>query len=302
MPDPATGSSPLRESLSYLNWLCNPFQALDAAGIYDLLSTHSPTARGLYLNLGYWPHATDLDAASDALAMLVGERARMRPGDEVLDVGFGFADQDILWANSLRPARIIGLNITASQVAVARQRVSDLGLDECIDLRHGSATDMPLESSSVDKVVAMECAFHFHSREQFFRETWRVLRPGGRLVMADIIPMPATSAFGERLKQRLSWGLVAGKFAIPPENAYTRPTYHSKLAITGFGEIRIDSIREQVYAPLHRFLTEHPEALQRLHPMARLPARFALQFDAASVYCGLDYVLATAMKPPRLRG
>jgi SAM-dependent methyltransferase len=301
MPDPVVSSQPLRQSLRYLNWLYNPFQGLDATDVYDLLSTNSPTAQGLYLNLGYWRDAKDLDAASDALAMLVGHRAGIKPGERVLDVGFGFGDQDILWARTLQPAHIVGLNITASQVTVARQRVTDLGLEDRIDLRQGSATDMPLESNSVDKVVALECAFHFHTREQFFREAWRVLRPGGRLVTADIIPMPATSAFAERLKHRLSWGVVAGKFAIPPENAYTRPTYHSKLAITGFGAIRIESIREQVYAPLHQFLAGHPETLRRLHPMARPPARFALRFDAASIYRGLDYVLATAVKPLQLR-
>ena len=301
MPDPVLSSRPLHESLRYLNWLYNPFQGLDAASVYDLLSTNSPTAKGLYLNLGYWRDAKDLDAASDALAMLVGERAGMKPGDHVLDVGFGFGDQDILWAQTLQPAHIVGLNITASQVAVARQRVTESGLDDRIDLRHGSATDVPLEANSVDKVIALECAFHFHTREQFFREAWRVLRPGGRLVTADIIPMPATSTSGDRLKQRLSWGLVAGKFAIPPENAYTRPTYHSKLAMTGFGEIHIESIREQVYAPLHQFLIEHPETLRRLHPMAQLPARIALRFNADSVYGGLDYVLTTAVKPPQLR-
>jgi len=311
MPEHAAKKLSLRESLSYANWLYNPFQALDAPRIYDLLSTNSPTEHGLYLNLGYWggarapagsgtgsgTGATDLDQASAALAMLVGEQAGIQPGDTLLDCGFGFGDQDILWAQQLKPKRIIGLNITASQVHLARRRVTELGLDDRIDLRQGSATDMPLESNSVDKVVAVECAFHFRTRERFLREAWRVLRPGGRLVMADIIPMPAVSSLPKRLKQRLSWGLVAGKFAIPPENAYTRPSYHSKLAIKGFGAIQIESIRDQVYAPLHRFLMEHPETLQRLHPMVRLPARFALQFDAASVYAGLDYVLASAVKP-----
>ncbi|MGB5834254.1 MAG: methyltransferase domain-containing protein [Thiohalocapsa sp.] len=300
MPHDAVGTHPVRESLSYVNWLCNPFHEFDAAGLYDLLSTNSPTLRGLYLNLGYWRDATDLDEASDALAMLVGEHAQMRPGDTVLDVGFGFGDQDILWARRLKPERIIGLNITDSQVSVARHRVADLGLDRQIDLRHGSATNMRLESQSVDKVVALECAFHFRTRERFLREAWRVLRPGGRLVLADIIPMPSISGFQERLKQRISWGLVAGKFAIPPENAYTGPTYHSKLAMAGFEQIRIRSIRDHVYAPLHQFLIEHPEALHRLHPVARLPARMALRFEAASVYRGLDYVLATAVKPAQV--
>ncbi len=302
MPESTLPTRRLRESLGYLNWLYNPFHGLDAAGVYDLLSTNSPTERGLYLNLGYWRDATDLDAASGALAMLVGERAGLNPTDTVLDCGFGFGDQDILWAQTLKPGHIIGLNITASQVDLARRRVANLGLDEQIDLRQGSATDMPIESNSVDKVVAVECAFHFRSRETFLREAWRVLRPGGRLVLADIVPMPKVSGLSSRLEQRLSWRLVAGKFAIPPENAYTRPTYHAKLAMAGFDRIDIESIREQVYAPLHRFLAEHPDTLERLHPMARLPARVALRFEATSVYRGLDYVLASAVKPKQLLG
>lgn len=299
MAEYAATTPSLRESLRYLNWLYNPLQDLDTPAIYDLLSTYSPTTRGLYLNLGYWKGATDLDRASESLAMLLGEQAAMQPCDTVLDCGFGFGDQDILWTRHLKPRHIIGLNITDSQVRLARRRVADLGLRERIDLRQGSATEMPLPPESVDKVVAMESAFHFDTREQFFREAFRVLRPGGRLVTADIIPMPLSSAWLERFGQRLSWGLVAGKFAIPAENAYTRPTYHSKLAIAGFGEIRIDSIRDQVYAPLHRFLTEHPDTLKRVHPMVRPPARLALRFDAAGVFSGLDYVLATAIKPRR---
>lgn len=286
----------MRESLSYLNWLYNPLHGLDASRIYDLLSTRSPTEDGLYLNLGYWHDVENFDQASDALALLVGETAEIGREDTVLDCGFGFGDQDILWAQQLSPKRIVGLNITGSQVAVARRRVAEKGLEDRIDLRHGSATEMPIESSSVDKVVAVECAFHFCTRETFFREAYRVLRPGGRLVTADIIPMPAVRGLSARLQQRMSWALTAGKFAIPAENAYTRSTYHSKLASSGFEQVRVESIRDKVYAPLHYYLAEHPETLKRLHPMVRLPVRVALRFEATSVHCGLDYVLATAVK------
>lgn len=297
MNPPAASASRLRRGLGYMNWLFNPFHGLDAPAIYDLLSTGSPTERGLYLNLGYWQEAKTIDAASDALARLVGESAGMAPRTTVLDCGFGFGDQDILWARTLRPDRIIGLNITASQVDLARQRVAEAGLDDRIDLRLGSATEMPMDSGSVEIVVALECAFHFHTRERFFREAWRVLRPGGRLVTADIIPTAALRRRTARFQQRISWGLVAEKFAIPAENAETRPIYHSRLALCGFEQIRVESIREHVYAPLHRYLRDHPAALKRLHPLARAVARLALSFDAAAVYRGLDYVLALAVKP-----
>jgi ubiquinone/menaquinone biosynthesis C-methylase UbiE len=287
----------LRRAAGYLNWLLNPRHGLDAAGVYDLLSTGSPTEHGLYLNLGYWRRAASMDAASDALAELVAGAGGMGPGDRVLDCGYGFGDQDILWARRFDPERIVGLNVTRSQVALARRRVAEAGLAERVDLREGSATAMPLDPASFDLVVALECAFHFHTRERFFREAWRVLRPGGRLVTADIIPTPAAAGPGERAQQHLSWRLVAGKFDIPAANAYPRTVYADRLAGCGFSQVRVESIRDDVYAPLHRYLRSHPASLQRLHPLARVAGRVGLWFDAGAVYRGLDYVLATAVKP-----
>jgi cyclopropane fatty-acyl-phospholipid synthase-like methyltransferase len=289
------------ETLRYLNWLFNPFQRLQVTEVYDLLSTRAATERALYLNLGYWQQASDLDSASEALADLLADTVQLAPADELLDVGFGFADQDLRWAEHYRPKRIIGLNLTRSQVEIARERVTERGLDEQIDLRLGSATAMELPDASVDKVIALECAFHFRSREQFLREAMRVLRPGGRIAIADIIPRPAQGGGWQRFKQRASWRLVAKKFSIPWDNAYSIPTYHAKLKLSGFEEIRVQSIRDQVYRPLHEWLRANRSALQRLHPAARLAARLALSRNAKTVYGGLDYVLASAVKPQQQR-
>ncbi len=289
-----------RETFRYLNWLFNPLQRLDVPGIYDLLSTRAATERALYLNLGFWKEAADLDSASEALADLLADAVRLAPSDQLLDVGYGFADQDIRWAKAYQPAQIIGLNLTHSQVEIARRRVAERGLSDQIDLRQGSATAMDLADESVDKVIAMECAFHFRSREQFLREAFRVLRPGGRIAIADILPRPARGNAWQRFKRKTSWAMVASKFSIPWDNAYPIPTYHAKLKLRGYEQIRVESIRDQVYAPLHHWLRTDRAALKRLHPTARFAAKLALRSDPNTVYAGLDYVLATAVKPLRL--
>jgi ubiquinone/menaquinone biosynthesis C-methylase UbiE len=287
----------MREAVDYFLWAYTPFRRMTAPDIYELVSTNAFTARGLYLNLGYWKNAQTIDKACEALADLVGRTATMGPDDEVVDVGYGFAEQDVFWMEHFAPRRITGLNVTLSQVRIARERIHAVGLTDRIDLREGSATAMPLLDASCDVVTAVECAFHFNTRETFFAEALRVLRPGGRLVLADVLRNAPDARCFRRGVQDLTWAAFARKFAVPSENGDERDAYADKLRTAGFTDVRVTSIRDYVFPGWHKALAQDPRLLGRLHFVGRLPYRLLLGFEGNTVYRAFDYVLASARKP-----
>ena len=287
----------LGDTARFAAWAFTPFQHMAARELYGLLATRAFTKNGLYLNLGYWKAARTIDEACAALATLVAEAAEMGPADDVVDVGFGFADQDMQWIERFAPRHITGLNVTPMQVRLARQRVKRRGMAERITLIEGSATAMPLPDACCDIVTAVECAFHFHTREDFLAEAFRVLRPGGRLVMADVIrAAPKPDGFRRRI-QDFSWSQFAQKFSVPTANADQRGPYTAKLHAAGFEMVDVAAIGEHVFPGWHRALGEDRALFARLPFAGRLPYRFLLNIDAHTVYGAFDYVLATARKP-----
>lgn len=294
----AAPRSKWREALDYFLWFYTPFKPMSASDIYELVSTNAYSGKGLYLNLGYWKTARTIDDACVDMAMLVANTAGVGTGDKVVDVGFGFGDQDMLWMDRLGPAHITGLNITTSQVKLARERVQERGLADRIDLREGSATAMPLPNAAFDKVVGVECAFHFDTREAFFHEAHRVLKPGGRLALADVIMADPDPRGFHRRVQRFNWNFFMKKYAVPEANADTKATYADKLRAAGFANVSVRSIRHEVYPGLHAFMASDASMLKRFHWLARLPYHMTLKFKAESVYSAYDYILATADKAP----
>ena len=138
-----------------------------------------------FLNCGYWQGTTDYQTAAKALVDVLADAAQIAPGDHVLDAGCGFGDQDAHLAHTRAPARILAVNVTQLQVEEARQRNPAPG----VEYRHCSATAINEPDGSFDAVISLEAAFHFDTRADFLQEALRLLRPGGRLGIIDMLPL-----------------------------------------------------------------------------------------------------------------
>ncbi|MBL8213732.1 MAG: methyltransferase domain-containing protein [Bryobacterales bacterium] len=267
-----------------------------AGAIYDLLGTNNHLGeQSLYLNMGYWAGVDTYDDACQALARRLGEAAQLSTSDEVLDAGFGFGDQDIFWMENFQPRRICGLNPSPKQAAHAQKRVADRGLSDRIQLRVGSATEIPHAAGSFDKVISLEAAFHFVTRERFFQEAYRVLRPGGRMAIADMMPLEgrpfrAVERIGDYIGRRI--------WQIPQVNMYGRTPYMEKLRAAGFTSLEWRSIRDVVYAPFARYASQRlndPAVVARMDPLMRAYWRASTANERA--YDPFDYAIVTAEKP-----
>lgn len=156
---------------------------------YDLFQTslESLEKRQKYLNYGYTVTGREsYEERQERLCLEVFRAAELTPHDAVIDVGFGSGEQDFLLARTFPFATLTGFNIAAKQVQYASERAAREGLQDKLAFRHGEAEVLPgIESGSIDKVMAVECAFYF-DRPRFYRRAAEVLKPGGLLVLADI--------------------------------------------------------------------------------------------------------------------
>jgi len=291
MPAASWTRENIRHALSVARYARNP-----AATVYDSLGSDFFLALAPgWLNLGLWQgDGSDPAEAPVAVRRLVETiAAELPPGGDVLDVGNGLAEQDPLIALVARTRTLTAVNITLSQLMAGAARLAEAGA-------HGvnaDATRLPLRNGSFDGVISVEAAFHFPSREAFFDEAWRVLRPGGVLAMSDIATTRMPRSPGEAVAawtQLRAWGLGMHAAATADEIV--------ALALdAGFIDVRADAVGERTIGPALRFVHDRLEMARRSRELPRsyeMAMRLMLRQAGLLWRRGmLDYMLLRATKP-----
>ena len=252
-------------------------------------------------NLGYWRDARDYSSACRALAMRLGQAAQLDGNSVVMDAGFGCGDQIALWREHYQVGQIFGVNQSRSQTDYARRTLPKKGYDLNVGaLRTGdidddkqwqfSAADQP-----VNRVLALDCVYHFPSRQRFLGKAFHRLQPGGRIAVTDFV---LAGGRKDSPWKQLILRTMLKLSHIPVANMESEEDYISGLQKTGFEQVAMEDISAPVMAGFSDWVRGSGDRRSTLSWQSRLKYAATAKFlDWAYRRRILRYYLISAVKP-----
>ena len=155
--------------------------------------------------------------------------AEIEPGDTVVDLGSGAGLDILLAAQRVGPTgRVIGIDMTQEMIDKAQQNIAASGLDN-VEVRQALIEDLPVESQSVDWLIS-NCVINLSpEKDRVFAEIARVLKPGGRMLVSDIVAEELPQSI--RDNEAVYNGCVGG--------AVSEPAYLDGLRRAGLDEVEV---------------------------------------------------------------
>jgi arsenite methyltransferase len=210
----------------------------------------------------------------------------LQPGDVVLDLGSGGGIDVLLSAKRVGPAgKAFGLDMTDEMLALARDNQRKAGATN-VEFLKGSIEAIPLPANSVDVIIS-NCVINLSGdKDAVLREAFRVLKPGGRFAVSDVVVRGEVPA-DIRRSMELWVGCIAG--------ALEEKEYATKLQAVGFTDVEVEPWRIYKIDDARAFLTEAGVDVDRLAP--NVEDKFASAFvrarkpeaaGAAQSCCGPD--------------
>jgi SAM-dependent methyltransferase len=181
----------------------------------------------------------------------------LRPGETVLDLGSGGGIDVLLSARRVGPTgKAYGLDMTDDMLALARENQRQAGASN-VEFLKGEMENIPLPDNCVDVVIS-NCVINLSAdKDRVLREAFRVLRPGGRFAVSDVVTNgPVPDAVRQSM---LLWvGCIAG--------ALDQDDYRAKVAAAGFNEVSFETTRTYDIEDARVFLTEAGIAVDEIAP------------------------------------
>lgn len=223
---------------------CGPVNACCGGAAFN--GTVDPITSNLYVN----GETDELPSAAVLASLGCGNPtalAQLHPGEVVLDLGSGGGIDVILSARRVGPAgKAYGLDMTDDMLALARKNAAEAGVTN-VEFLKGHIEAIPLPDASVDVIIS-NCVINLSAdKARVLGEAFRVLKPGGRFAVSDVVVRGEVPA-AVRRSMELWIGCVAG--------ALEESEFHRLLTAAGFTDIEIEPTRMYRSEDARTFLRE----------------------------------------------
>jgi arsenite methyltransferase len=184
--------------------------------------------------------------------------AQLSPGEIVLDLGSGGGIDVILSAKRVGPTgKVYGLDMTDDMLSLARENQRKAGVEN-VEFLKGEIENIPLPDDSVDVIIS-NCVINLSGdKDRVLSEAFRVLKPGGRLAVSDVVVRGEVPAEVRR-NMELWVGCVAG--------ALQESEYRNKLELSGFKSIAVEPTRVYDIRDARTFLTAEGLNVDEIAPL-----------------------------------
>lgn len=201
-----------------------------------LLSSSTQGEPSNMLNFGYWPEPVkDLFEAQQCFTREIRDSLpEYQNLVQGLEIGCGIGGISINMLKELPALSMTALDISPQQLSLATQNAGLARVDSRLTLCQGNAMDLPFASDTFDFTLCIESTFHYEDKASFFAENFRVLRPGGYAVLADI-----TCEDVDQIRYRRG------------NHFESKQKYINHALTTGFVLESVKDIGPAVYQPLH---------------------------------------------------
>ena len=180
-----------------------------------------------YLNFGYW----ELDTSNqrEACDNLMDQLLGMIPDKtgNILDVACGKGATTAYLLNHYRPEDVFGINISLKQLGFAQQNAPGSSFSIM------NAAKLGFADGAFQNIISVEAAFHFDTREAFLKEAHRALKPGGSLVLSDVL----MSMKGEDRRQSRTTANYIENLS----------DYEKLCKAAGFGDVEVRDVSEECW-------------------------------------------------------
>lgn len=210
------------------------------------------------------------DAAQTRMTEVCGDAVGLRAGDRVLDAGCGVGGT-ALWLAAHYGVSVIGVNVQPKHLREARARAARHDAGSRLLFSAQDFTELGIRSEAVDVVWALESVCHASDKAGFVREAYRVLRPGGRLMMADFF-LPTSTLTPEEQSHIDEW---TSGWALP--SLAVVPDLQKMFAAVGFQNISFRDVRLHVLPSSRRLYKASLVARPVDVVLERMGARSQLQ-------------------------